>query len=98
MTAVLPHIADIRQALPSHAPPVASALAVAFTDDPVFRWMLPDDDVGPVATRTFFDVVVDILAPRDDASTTAGGATGAALWVPAGARRCPISGPSSSPT
>ena len=63
---------------------VASALAVAFTDDPVFCWMLPDDDVRPVAARTFFDIVVGILAPHDDAWTTGAAVTGAALWVPAG--------------
>ena len=84
MTAVLPRTAAIRKALPADAPAVASALAVAFTDDPVFRWMLPDDDVRPVATRTFFDIVIDILAPHDDAWTTAAGVSGAALWVPAG--------------
>ena len=84
MTTVLPRTAAIRKALPADAPAVASALAIAFTDDPVFRWMLPDDDVRPVATRTFFDIVIDILAPHDDAWTTAAGVSGAALWVPAG--------------
>ena len=84
MTAVLPRTADVRKAMPADAPAVASALAVAFTDDPVFCWMLPDDDVRPVVTRTFFDIVVDILAPHDEAWTTAAGVSGAALWVPAG--------------
>jgi GNAT superfamily N-acetyltransferase len=84
MTAVVPRTADVRKAVPADAPAVAAALADAFADDPVFCWMLPDDDVRPVATRTFFDIVVDILAPHDDAWTTATGVSGAALWVPAG--------------
>jgi GNAT superfamily N-acetyltransferase len=89
MTAVLSRTADIRRAVPADAAAVASALAVAFTDDPVFCWMWPDEDVRPVATRTFFDIVVDILAPHDDAWITAAGVrgarvSGAALWVPAG--------------
>jgi GNAT superfamily N-acetyltransferase len=74
---------DVRKTRPADATAVASALAAAFTDDPVFRWILPDDTARPVATRAFFDLVVEILAPHDDAWTTTG-VTGAALWVPAG--------------
>ena len=54
----------------------------------MFRWILPDDAARPAATRAFFDLVVEILAPHDDTWTTAG-VTGAALWVPAG--RAPMS-------
>jgi ribosomal protein S18 acetylase RimI-like enzyme len=94
MTAVLPGTVDVRKAVPADAAAVAAALAVAFTDDPVFCWMLPDADVRRVATRRFFELVVDIVAPHDDAWTTAAGVTGvgvggAALWVPAG--RAPMS-------
>ncbi|MDT0353280.1 GNAT family N-acetyltransferase [Pseudonocardia charpentierae] len=80
---------DVRKALPTDAAAVASALAAAFTDDPVFRWILPDARTRPAATQTFFDLVVEILAPHDDAWTTTAGVTGTALWVPAG--RAPMS-------
>ena len=80
--------AEVRKARPADTTAVASALAAAFTDDPVFRWILPDDAARPAATRAFFDLVVEILAPHDDAWTTTAGVTGAALWVPAG--RAPI--------
>src|SRR5690349_13702015 len=89
MTPVLSRTANVRKVVPTDAPAVASALAAAFTDDPVFRWMLPDDQGRPVATRRFFEAVVDILAAHDDSWTTTGGVTGAALWVPAG--RAPMS-------
>ena len=80
---------EVRKARPADTAAVASALAAAFTDDPVFRWILPDDAARPAATRAFFDLVVEILAPHDDAWTTTAGVTGAALWVPAG--RAPMS-------
>jgi GNAT superfamily N-acetyltransferase len=89
MTTVLTTTAEVRKARPADAAAVASALAAAFTDDPVFRWMLPDDTARPAATRAFFDLVVEILAPHDDAWTTTDGVTGAALWVPVG--RAPMS-------
>ena len=59
-------------------------LAAAFFDDPVFRWMLPDDDHRATANQTFFRLTVDVLAGHDDAWVTADGADGAALWVPHG--------------
>ena len=89
MTTVLTPTAQVRKARPTDAAAVASALAAAFTDDPVFRWILPDDTARPAATRAFFDLVVEILAPHDDTWTTTAGVTGAALWVPAG--RAPMS-------
>jgi GNAT superfamily N-acetyltransferase len=89
MTTVLTTTAEVRKARPTDAAAVASALAAAFTDDPVFRWILPDDTARPAATRAFFDLVVEILAPHDDTWTTTAGVTGAALWVPAG--RAPMS-------
>jgi len=89
MTTVLTTTTEVRKARPADTAAVASALAAAFTDDPVFRWILPDDAARPAATRAFFDLVVEILAPHDDAWTTTAGVTGAALWVPA--RRAPMS-------
>ena len=69
MTAVLPGTVDVRKAVPADAAAVAAALAVAFTDDPVFCWMLPDADVRRVATRRFFELVVDIIRAEEDSSS-----------------------------
>ena len=50
MTTVLTTTAKVRKAKPTDAAAVASALAAAFTDDPVFRWILPDNTARPAAT------------------------------------------------
>ena len=77
-------LSDCRKARPDEAASISEVLAAAFFDDPVFRWMLPDDDHRATANRTFFRLTVDLLAGHDDAWTTADGADGAALWVPHG--------------
>jgi ribosomal protein S18 acetylase RimI-like enzyme len=71
---------DVHRARPQDAPAVSSVFAAAFADDPVFRWLAPDDDVRPAMNRRFFDLVVEILAAHDDTWTTAG-VDGAATWV-----------------
>jgi ribosomal protein S18 acetylase RimI-like enzyme len=80
---------DVRRARPGDAAAVSSVLAAAFTDDPVFRWLVPDDGARPVASQGFFDLVTEVLAPHDDAWTTADGVHGAALWVPYGREPMP---------
>jgi GNAT superfamily N-acetyltransferase len=84
MTTLQPARTAVRKAAPAEAAVVSSALAAAFEDDPVFRWMLPDETDRAARTRAFFDLVVEVLAPHDDAWTTTDGITGAALWVPYG--------------
>ncbi|WP_369133951.1 GNAT family N-acetyltransferase [Modestobacter sp. I12A-02662] len=74
----------VRRARPEDAAAVSAVLAAAFTDDPVFRWLVPDDELRPTTNRRVFDLLVDVLAPHDDAWTTADGVRGAALWVPYG--------------
>ncbi len=76
--------ADVRRARPRDAAAVSAVLADAFTDDPVFRWLLPDDGVRAATNREFFDLLLEVLAPHDDAWTTDDGVHGAALWVPYG--------------
>ncbi|WP_448608605.1 GNAT family N-acetyltransferase [Geodermatophilus sp. URMC 60] len=76
--------ADVRQAEPRDAAAVSSVLAAAFTDDPVFRWLIPDDEVRAATNQEFFDLVLEVLAPHDDAWTTGDGVHGAALWIPYG--------------
>jgi GNAT superfamily N-acetyltransferase len=75
---------SVRKATSTDTASVSAALAAAFQDDPVFRWIAPDDDRRAVMNREFFDLVVDVLAPQDDTWTTTGSPTGAALWVPYG--------------
>ncbi len=71
-------LSDCRKARPDEAATISEVLAAAFFDDPVFRWMLPDDDHRATANRTFFRLTVDLLAGHDDAWTTADGSDGAA--------------------
>ncbi|MCV2489264.1 GNAT family N-acetyltransferase [Geodermatophilus sp. YIM 151500] len=75
---------DVRRAGPGDTAAVGSVLAAAFTDDPVFRWLVPDAGVRAATNREFFHVLVDLLASHDDTWTTAVGVHGAALWVPYG--------------
>jgi GNAT superfamily N-acetyltransferase len=75
---------DVRRTRPGDAAAVSSVLAAAFIDDPVFRWLVPDEEVRAATNRAFLDLLIEILAPHDDAWTTADGVHGAALWVPYG--------------
>jgi GNAT superfamily N-acetyltransferase len=75
---------DIRRTRPEDAAAVSAVLTAAFDDDPVFRWLAPDDESRAATNRAFFDLVVEVLAPHDDSWTTAGDVSGAALWVPYG--------------
>lgn len=84
MTAAQPTLARVRKAGPADAEGVSSALAAAFYDDPVFRWIHPDDARRAVAVREFFALVVDALAVHDDTWTTTDGVVDGALWVPYG--------------
>ena len=84
MTAPQPTLARVRKAGPADAEGISSALAAAFYEDPVFRWIHPDDTRRAFVVREFFALLVDILAQHDDAWTTADGVVGAALWVPYG--------------
>jgi len=74
----------VRRAGPADATGVTAALAAAFHDDPVFTWLLPEEDTRAVATRELFALVVAELAWHDETWTTSEGTTGAAVWVPPG--------------
>ncbi len=84
MTTSLALPQDVRRTRPGDAAAIAAVLAAAFTEDPVFRWLVPDEEARPVAVRRYFDLVVEVLAPHEDTWTTADGVLGAALWVPYG--------------
>ena len=74
----------VRRTQREDAAAVSAVLTAAFDDDPVFRWLAPDDETRPAVDRAFFDLVVEILAAHEDSWTTEGEVAGAALWVPYG--------------
>jgi GNAT superfamily N-acetyltransferase len=75
--------AQVRKATPEQAPTVAGALARAFFDDPVFRWIYPDDERRRKVLTPFFSLWTQAFQPLDEIYTAGEGA-GAALWAPPG--------------
>ncbi len=70
----------VRKASADEASPLASVLARAFFDDPVFVWMLPDDSRRLEIQERFFGVMLrKVLLAQGESYTTAGRA-GAAAW------------------
>jgi ribosomal protein S18 acetylase RimI-like enzyme len=81
-----PHIAaatQIRHALEPDVPRIATALADAFFDDPVFRWSSPDDDRRRTLLPAFFALTAETLLRHREIHVAADGSA-AALWVPPG--------------
>lgn len=75
--------AQITRAARSQAADVASALSRAFFDDPVFRWVIPDDDRRRRTNPVFFDAYSRIFLAYEEVYVAADG-SGAALWAPPG--------------
>jgi GNAT superfamily N-acetyltransferase len=76
-----PRAIDVRAATSGDAPRLATALAAAFYDDPVFRWFSPVDRRRGAMLPGFFDVFVEAFGNHGETYTDDGGA-GAALWAP----------------
>jgi GNAT superfamily N-acetyltransferase len=74
----------IRRATSADIEPVSEALARAFYDDPVIRWMLPSDRRRLTQARRFFRARMRQLLHHDGVFTSDDRA-GAALWAPPGA-------------
>ena len=76
--------ATVVPARAAHVPTVASVLAQAFQDDPVFAWAIPD----PARRRTqlpgVFTAWAEIFQPYEETYVTDDSA-GAAMWAPDGA-------------
>jgi ribosomal protein S18 acetylase RimI-like enzyme len=71
----------VRHAHAGDTRPLSLALARAFRDDPVHRWILPGEFDWALASDAFFAMVMrDLL--RHDAVFTDEGRVGAALWIP----------------
>ena len=72
----------ITHATPADVPTVASVLARAFQDDPVFRWSIPDADRRRVFLPGVFAAFAELYLPCEETYLTEDGA-GTALWAPA---------------
>ena len=76
-------VAEIRKARAHDAPRIASTLARAFFDDPVFRWAYPDDARRREVLPGIFSVFTEAFQ-RHDEIYLAGQGAGVALWAPPG--------------
>jgi ribosomal protein S18 acetylase RimI-like enzyme len=75
--------AEVRTAAIHDLARVALALSLAFQDDPVFGWGLPDPDRRREVLPGFFTVFASAFQRHGHVYRTADG-MGAALWVPPG--------------
>jgi ribosomal protein S18 acetylase RimI-like enzyme len=71
----------VRPARDADVDRLAVALARAFHDDPVTRWVYASDRRRPHWATRFFGWQLRRLLPQDVSWTTADGAAGAALWA-----------------
>jgi GNAT superfamily N-acetyltransferase len=79
-----PPVSAIRKATAAGVPRLARALGRAFYDDPVFRWMEPDDARRQRWNERGFSFYMrKTYLPHDECYATED-ATGAALWLPPG--------------
>jgi GNAT superfamily N-acetyltransferase len=65
-------------------PMLVETLAVAFVDDPVMTWCVPDSDRRPQVLRAFFEIAVDVNQPYGEVYTTDPVPAAGAVWVPSG--------------
>lgn len=80
----LPDGSDIRKVTAADLPQVVEALARSFYDDPVFSWIIPNDDQRLGKLRRGFDLFARrVWLPKDEAYTTED-VIGAAFWMPPG--------------
>ncbi len=83
MEAAVPSPATvIRKATADDVPRLARALALAFYDDPVFKWLIPNDSERiHRSERGFTFYLRKVYLPHDECYATEDGA-GGALWLP----------------
>jgi ribosomal protein S18 acetylase RimI-like enzyme len=77
----LAHVGDLRA--------VSLALARAFRDDPVHRWILPGEFDWSIASDAFFSMVMRDMLRHESVFTTANRA-GAAFWIPPYPKPAPL--------
>ena len=78
------------QASREHVEPLASALARAFAEDPVFEWLLPAKDSRELRLRRFFALELSAIVLIDGWAQTSESLDGAALCLPPSAWRMPM--------
>ena len=72
----------VRKATTSDVPRLAQALARAFHEDPVFKWMLPDDEERMRRSERGFSLYLrKVYLPHDQCFTT-DDVVGGAFWLP----------------
>lgn len=74
---------DVAPVRPADRDTVGEVLARAFHDDPVFEWIVPDEQRRAARLPAVFAAFADAYIPHDE-SYVAGGGVGAALWLPSG--------------
>lgn len=74
---------EIGRATTSDVSTINEILGRAFQDDPVFRWIVPDDGTRRARLPSVFGAFTDVYVPLGE-SYVAGDGAGAALWAPAG--------------
>lgn len=72
---------ELRLATPADRQQVANALSAAFYEDPVFRWIYPDDGRRREVLPAFFAIIGEAIVQLG-VSHVAGDGIGAALWFP----------------
>jgi ribosomal protein S18 acetylase RimI-like enzyme len=85
-TATLEAGLRVRKATGQDLPAVVQTLTVAFFDDPVMTWWVPDPARRSQILSAFFEITVDVNHPHDELYTTTTVPAAAAVWVPPGAQ------------
>ena len=77
-------IPEIRKAGAEDVPELARTLARAFQDDPVFRWMIPDDAERLERSERGYSLYLRKVYLQHDECYTTEAVVGGALWLPPG--------------
>ena len=80
----LPDGSDVRTATPDERPQIVEPLAEGFYDDPLFRWMFPDDERRLEENRGGFDLFARRIYFRDGEIYTTDRFAGTACWIAPG--------------
>lgn len=80
----------VRRATGADVPAIAGALARAFRDDPVLRWLFPLGSSREARNAAFFALELRHVHLRHNEVWTAGDGAAAALWDPPGTWKVPL--------
>jgi ribosomal protein S18 acetylase RimI-like enzyme len=88
-TAAAPAADGLRRATVDDVGRLAKTLADAFYDDPVFGWLMPDEERRRERLRRFYGIELRHVGLTRGRTWTSEGLTGAAISAPPGAWRVP---------